>query len=176
MSLRTCWGVAAFAAYAAAIVAANWLTARHGMKPVGFGLHATAGTFCAGAALMLRNVLQDLLGIRLVIAAIAAGTLLSAATSPAHLVLASGAAFLTAEVLDTLVYTPLRRRGWIRAVLIASGAGALVDTVGFLYLAGFPVTWPGVLGQLVGKTWAIWLPTLAVVLWRRSRRGAPCAT
>ena len=60
-------------AYAAAIVSANRLTFRYGLIPVGFGLTATAGTYCAGCALMLRNQVQDLLGRGFVAATILAG-------------------------------------------------------------------------------------------------------
>ena len=121
---------------------------------------------------MFRNVLQETLGRYVVIAAIVAGAALSAATSPAALALASAVSFLVAELLDTLVYTPARRHGLVRAVLLASAAGAVVDSLGFLYLAGFPVTWHGVAGQLVGKGWAVWIPTAAIALWRRRRKSA----
>lgn len=157
--------------YAAAIVAANWLTARHGLVPVGFGLTATAGTYCAGAALMLRNLVQDTLGRRFVILAIGAGAALSALTSPA-LALASGVAFGVSELADTALYTPLRRRGWAQAVLPASLLGALADSLLFLSIAGLPVTARGVAGQLVGKTWSVWLPVAAVILARGVRRDA----
>lgn len=168
---RRTLGPLALTAYTAAIAAANWLTAHHGLIPVGFGLTATAGTYSAGAALMLRNTVQDTLGRWFVIAAIVAGAALSALTSPA-LALASGAAFGISELADTAVYTPLRRRGWARAVLPASLLGALLDTLLFLTLAGFPVTARGVAGQLAGKTWAVWLPVAAVALARRRRPGA----
>jgi queuosine precursor transporter len=165
-------GPIAVTAYAAAIVAANYLTTHYGLVPVGFGLTATAGIYCAGAALMLRNLVQDQLGRLAVVAAILAGAALSAITSPA-LALASGVAFGVSELVDTAVYTPLRKRGWARAVLPASLLGALIDTLLFLDLAGFPITTRGVLGQLVGKTWAVWLPVLLVTIARRARRAVP---
>lgn len=156
------------AAYIAAIVAANWLTNHYGLIPVGFGLTATAGTYCAGAALMLRNLVQDAAGRKAVVAAIVAGAALSALTSPA-LAVASGVAFGVSELADTGLYTPLRKRGWARAVIPASLLGALLDTLLFLSIAGFPVTTPGVMGQLVGKTWAVWLPVLVVAAVRGAR-------
>lgn len=159
----------ALTAYACAIAAANWLTAHHGLISVGFGLTATAGTYCAGIALMLRNVVQDALGRRFVVLAIVAGAALSALTSPA-LALASGVAFGVSELADTAAYTPLRRHGWARAVLPASFIGALLDSLLFLSIAGFPVTARGISGQLVGKTWAVWLPVAAVALLRGVRR------
>ena len=160
------------AAYIGAIVAANWLTNHYGLMPVGFGLTATAGTYCAGMALMLRNLVQDAVGRKGVVAAIVAGAALSALTSPA-LAVASGVAFGVSELADTAAYTPLRRHGWARAVIPASLLGALLDTLLFLSIAGFPVTTPGVMGQLVGKTWAVWLPVLLVTAYRGARRAVP---
>lgn len=164
-------GPAALTGYVGAIAAANWLTARYGMVPVGLGLAVTAGTFAAGAALLLRDTVQDTLGRRWVLAGITAGAALTWATSPA-LAVASTAAFLAAELADMGVYTPLRSRGWARAVLASNTVGAIVDTLLFLLLAGFPITAATVGGQLVGKlAWATVLPVLAVVTVRRWRRG-----
>lgn len=107
-------GAAALTAYILAIVAANWLTTHYGLVHTAPGLVTTAGTYAAGAALLLRDIVQDTLGWRWVLAGIATGAVLTAATSPA-LALASATAFLLAELLDTAVYTPLRARGWARA-------------------------------------------------------------
>lgn len=156
----------AVAAYAGAIVGANYLTTRHGMVPVGFGLTATAGTYSAGIALMLRNLVQDAYGRRAVLAAIAAGALLSALTAPS-LALASAVAFGVSETADTTVYTPLRRHGWTRAVLLASLLGAVVDSLVFLTLAGFPLTSRSLAGQLIAKQAAVWAALSMVATWKR---------
>ena len=161
--------VAVTTAYAAAIVSANRLTFRDGLIPVGFGLTATAGTYCAGCALMLRNQVQDLLGRGFVAATILAGAALSALTSPT-LALASGAALATGELIDTALYTPLRRTGWARAVLAASLIGAVLDTVVFLYIAGIPATGRSIAGQLIAKAWAVWVPVVLVAFLKRVRR------
>lgn len=164
-------GVLALTAYIAAIVAANWLTTRYGLVTVAPGLITTAGTFAAGAALLLRDVVQDTAGRAWVLAGIAIGAALTWATSPA-LAIASATAFLIAECADMAVYTPLRNRGWARAVLASNTIGAIVDTLLFLTLAGFPVTVATVGGQLVGKlAWATLLPVAAVIAVRRARRG-----
>nr|WP_202489684.1 VUT family protein [Streptomyces sp. SID8381] len=153
------------------MVAANWATSHYGLIPVGFGQTATAGTLAAGAALMLRNVVQDQLGRYAVVVSVLFGSLISALTSAPAVALASGCAVLVSELADTAVYTPLRKRGWVRAVLPATLLGALLDTVVFLSLAGLPV-WPQVPGQLVGKTWAVAVPVAAVIAARtvRARR------
>lgn len=164
-------GITTAIAYVGAIVAANWITNRYGLVGVGFGLTATAGTYAAGCALMLRNVVQDALGRPVVLLAILAGASLSAVTSSPALAIASGVAFGVSEVADMTVYTPLRKRGWAQAVIPASLVGALIDTFLFLRLAHFPVTVAGVLGQLVGKTWAVWLPVAVVIAVTGVRRA-----
>lgn len=161
----------AIATYIGSIVAANWLTNRYGMIPVGPGLAATAGTYAAGAALLLRDVVQDTGGRRAVVAAIAAGAGLSVWLSTPALAMASGAAFLISETADMAVYTPLRHRGWGRAALASGVVGAVVDTVVFLWLAGFPIL-AGLAGQLVGKAlWATAAPVAAVTTARMVRRA-----
>lgn len=166
-------GPAALTAYAGAITAANYLTAHHGMIPMGFGLTATAGTFAAGAALLARDAVQDILGRRWAAAGIGIGTILTAVTSPA-LAFASAAAFIVAELADMGVYTPLRTRGWARAALASGVIGALVDTLLFLRIANFPITAGSVGGQLVGKVlWATLLPVVLVVTVRGWRRVVP---
>lgn len=163
--------IAALLAYVAAVVAANWLTARFGFWPVGFGLATTAGTYAAGAALLARDFLQDVAGRCAVLAAIGIGAALSVWLSTPHLALASGVAFLVAEVADMAVYTPLRRKGWARAVLASNVVGGVLDTVVFLTLAGFPLA-AAMPGQLVGKiVWATAAPVLLISIIRTVRRA-----
>lgn len=170
---RKTLAVTAASAYVAAVTAANWTTSRYGMVTVLPGLVTTAGTYAAGAALIARDTVQDTAGRWGVLAAIAAGGTLTALTSPA-LAVASTMAFLIAECADMAVYTPLRRRGWARAVLASNAVGAVLDTLVFLTLAHFPVTGQSVGGQLAGKLlWATLLPVLAVTAVRRWRRAVP---
>jgi queuosine precursor transporter len=154
---------AALLGYIGCIVLANVVTARYGLVPVWPGLDTTAGTYAAGAALLLRDAVQETAGRRAVLAAIVAGGLISWLMSSPALALASAVAFLVAESADMAVYTPLRHRGWARAVLASNLVGAVLDTLLFLTLAGFPLTAGIVTGQLVGKLlWATLLPVLLV--------------
>ncbi|TMR13827.1 VUT family protein [Nonomuraea turkmeniaca] len=142
------------------------------MVAVGFALTATAGTYVAGLTLLLRDVLQDVLGRRAAVWAVLAGAGLSALLASWSLALASAVAFVVSELADMGVYTPLRRRGWTLAVVVSGLAGAAIDSVLFLYLAGFPV-WPSLPGQLIGKAWLTVVPALivaAVLAWRRAGR------
>jgi uncharacterized PurR-regulated membrane protein YhhQ (DUF165 family) len=147
------------AAFLACILAANYVTTAYGMIPVGFGLMATAGTYLAGMTFVLRDSLQDAAGKRWTLAAIAAGAALSFAVADPFIALASAVAFGLAELADLAIYTPLRKRGYIRAAIASNIVGAIVDTVIFLWIAGFPIM-DALLGQMVGKL----LITLAVVV------------
>lgn len=164
MTART---AAVAALYLGTIVAANYAITRYGLVPVGFGLLAPAGVYFAGAALAMRDGLQELGGRWAVVAAILAGAALSFVVADGRLALASAAAFLVSESIDFAVYTPLRERSRAGAVAASNVVGALVDTFLFLPLAGFPLAlWRG---QVLGKSWAI-LPALAVVLLVRRRQ------
>ena len=170
MSRRAALAVAAFAACAAT---ANYLTARYGLVPVGFGLMATAGTYAAGLALLARDAVHEVAGWRWVFVAVAFGAALSWATSSPRLAIASTVAFALAELADLAVYAPLRRHGWARAAVASGFVGSLIDTLVFLTIAGFPITTPVIGGQMVGKAlWATLLPVLAVAAWREVRRRA----
>lgn len=155
------------AAFLGCILAANFVTSRYGTSPVGFGLTATAGTYFAGATFVLRDTVQDALGKRTVLALIVLGALLSYAlavtwfaadakflppgVTPVSVAIASGVAFLASEAADFAVYTPMRRRGYVRAAVASNVVGALVDTFLFLRIAGFDITSQVVAGQMVGK-------------------------
>lgn len=132
------------------ILAANVITSSLGMVPVGFGLVATAGTYFAGATFILRDALQDVAGKRWTLAVIALGAALSFLVSDPFIALASAVAFGLSELADLAVYTPLRKRGYIRAAIASNIVGAFVDTVAFLAIAGFPVV-AALPGQMVGK-------------------------
>jgi len=142
----------ALIAYIGSIVAANWMTSTFGLVPIGFGLLVTAGTFAAGFALVARDGVQVTSGKWMVLAAILVGAGISYFTSSPALAAASGIAFLCGELVDLGVFTPLRDRNLPLAVLLSSVVSAPVDTVLFLWLAGFGLSWQAVLGQFIVKT------------------------
>lgn len=154
--------------YAATIVAANWMTATFGLVPIGFGLAVTAGTFAAGLALVARDAVQLTAGRLVAVAAIVVGALVSAWTSTPAIAVASGVAFLASELVDMAIFSPLRRRSVAGAVVVSSIVSAPVDTVLFLHIAGFGVTWQAVLGQFLVKT-AMALLAAGVIVWRGRR-------
>jgi hypothetical protein len=155
------------AGYIGSIVAANWATAAFGLVPIGFGLMVTAGTFAAGAAMILRDGIQQTSPRWAVPVAILVGAALSYVLAGPALAFASGVAFLVSELADWAVYSPVRGRSVPLAVLASSVVAAPIDTAGFLWLAEFPVTWPAIIGQFLVKTGMAGL----VALWlaRRSK-------
>lgn len=155
------------ALYVATIFAANLAIQTIGVVPVGFGLVAPAGVYFAGLAFTLRDLAQDHLGRWWTIGAILAGAALSALISP-QFALASGLAFLFSELADMAVYTPLRQRHWIGAVVASNVVGFVVDSILFLALAFGSLDF--LAGQLVGKVWMTAAAVAILWLWRRSRR------
>jgi uncharacterized PurR-regulated membrane protein YhhQ (DUF165 family) len=158
-------GVLASALYILSIYLANWLIVRFGLVPVGFGLYAPAGVFVAGAAFVLRDAVQEELGIPWVLLAIAAGAVLSTAVAPLRLAFASGFAFLVSELADFAVYTPIRRRSWTLAAVLSNTVGAVVDSLLFLWLAFGTIA--NVAGLILGK----WYVTLPIVIWWGVRKA-----
>jgi hypothetical protein len=135
----------------ATIALANWLVSTFGLIPAGLGLLVPAGTYAAGLALGLRDALHESGGLRWVLGTIAVGIAVSALLGDGRIAFASAVAFGVAELLDLAVYTPLRDRQWHTAVAASNTVGAIADTVLFLTIAGFGLSWAAVGGQLLVK-------------------------
>jgi hypothetical protein len=154
--------------FVATIFGANWAIETYGLVPVGPDLIAPAGVYFAGLAFTFRDLAQDRVGRLWIVAAIVVGALISGLVST-KFAMASGVAFLVSELLDFAVYTPLRRRNWIGAVVASNIVGLVADSVVFLALAFGSLQY--LPGQVIGKAW---MTLLAVaVLWLLRRRLAP---
>jgi uncharacterized PurR-regulated membrane protein YhhQ (DUF165 family) len=156
---------------------ANWLIQHAGtlcvpdgpcLIPVAPGLMAPSGVITVGAALVLRDVVQRCIGARFGLLAIAIGVALSAFLAPSALIFASGSAFALGELTDFAIYTPLQRRQLTAAIVAASLAGIVIDSIVFLSLAFGNLDF--LFGQIIGKAWAV---LFAVPLVRLLRRVAP---
>ena len=159
-------GIVALIGYIATIFAANWAIVTFGLVPVGFGLLAPAGVYFAGLAFTLRDATQEYLGKRFAVLAVVAGASLSALVSP-QFALASGAAFLLSELADFAVYTPLRARSWLAAVLASNVVGLVIDSALFLWLAFGSLDF--LIGQVVGKAWITLLAVALISAYRFTR-------
>ena len=169
-----------FLGYVVSILLANWLVAN--LPPIVVWplpeLRAPAGVLAAGFVFSFRNLTQETLGRRFSVLAILLGAALSWLISgdsdlggPLRLPLASGFAFLLSETLDFAVYTPIRRRGWVRAMLASDLAGQVLDSVIFLTSAFGAGGLAFLAGQIVGKAWCTWVTVAIMILVRRSVPG-----
>lgn len=155
-------------AFLAAIVAANAALERWGIVGLGPWM-VPAGVYFAGLTFGLRDATQELGGRAWTVGLIVLGAVLSAFIDPTF-ALASGTAFLFAELADFLAYQPLRERHWTWAVVVSNLVGSAVDSVLFLWLAGFGVTVEGVTGMVVGK-FLMTAVAIPIVWWARNRRA-----
>lgn len=169
--------VALTVAFATTIPIANWLIGNVGtncipdgpcLVPVGFGLHAPSGVLVIGAALVLRDMVQESGGAKAALLAILIGAALSWFLAPPAIVIASVAAFALAETADLAVYTPLRQRQLGLAVLASGIVGAVVDSAVFLWLAFGSLAF--IEGQVLGKAWMS-VAAFAVLLLLRYRKA-----
>lgn len=171
--------LAAVAAFALTVPAANWLIGNVGIQfepngphliPVGFGLMAPSGVLMVGAGLVLRDIVHELGGWKAALIAIVLGAVLSWFVAAPALVIASVAAFILAETADLLVYVPLRRRQLGLAVLASGLVGAAIDSAVFLWLAFGSLAF--IEGQIVGKLWMSLLAAVVLFAVRSTARGA----
>lgn len=170
-------GLVCFALFLGSIPLANWMILHVGtvcvaggpcLVPVAPGVMAPSGVLTVGFALVLRDVVQRCLGPVWGLGAVLAGTLVSTLLADPQVVAASAAAFLLSEGADFAVYTPLARRGLMRAVIASSLVGLVVDSLVFLTIAfGSLAFLPG---QILGKAWAV---MLSIPLIRLARRLTP---
>lgn len=167
-------GAIFLALFAACIPLSNWMLSNIGtvcpangpcLIPIGFGLMAPSGVVVVGAALLFRDLVQRRLGLNWALLAIAIGALLSWMVAPPALVVASVVAFLFSELADLAVFTPLQRRGLVRAVFLSSLVGLVLDSLIFLQLAFGNLDF--LVEQIVGKTWIVLATLPLVALLRR---------
>lgn len=150
------------ALYIGTIPGANYLIGHVGtvcipqgpcLIPVAPGILAPSGVLMIGCALLLRDLVQRRYGASWSLGCIGAGTVLSFLIAPPTLALASGVAFLSSELTDFAVYTPLARRRFYTALIASCMAGAVVDSAMFLWLAFGTVD--HLAGQVIGKAYAV---------------------
>ncbi len=126
------------AAMAFIVAASNFLV----QYPFGhFGLEnvLTWGAFTYPVAFLVTDLTNRRFGPgaarRVVLAGFAIAVALSVWLATPRIAIASGAAFLAAQMLDVTIFDWLRRQAWWRAPLISTIIGSILDTVIFFSLA-----------------------------------------
>ena len=117
----------------AIVAASNWLV----QFPINDWL--TWGAVTYPASFLVTDLTTRLQGPararRVVAVGFAVGVMLSWWLATPRIALASGTAFLTAQLLDIAVFQRLRQGAWWRAPLVSSIVGSTVDTAIFFTLA-----------------------------------------
>ena len=102
----------------------------------------TLGAFTYPFAFLVTDTANRLLGPaaarRVVFAGFLLAVVLSIWLATPRIAIASGTAFLIAQLLDVAVFDRLRAGSWWRAPLVSSTLGSMVDTVLFFTLAFAP--------------------------------------
>lgn len=145
--------------YLVTIPIANWFINHIGNQdfpggphtiPVGFGFAAPSGVLLIGVALFARDYIQQQFGRKTTLIAIAIGVIISYLIDP-MVATASAVAFALGELGDFAVFTKVKERSLVAAVVASGVIGGIIDSVVFLQIAfGSTMYWEG---QVIGKTW-----------------------
>ena len=147
------------------IVASNILV-QYPFTPFGLENYFSWGAFSYPVAFLVTDLTNRRLGARrtriVVVVGFVVAVILSVYFATPRIALASGSAFLVAQLLDVQIFDRLRNSiRWWRAPLFSSLAGSLIDTALFFTLAfwgsGMPVADYALAGvQVLAPIWVAW--------------------
>jgi len=152
--------VLSIVAMAIVIVASNFLV------PVQINSWLTWGTLTYPFAFLITDLMNRYFGVSkarlLVYAGFAVGVMASLYIADPRIALASGVAFLTAQLLDVSVFDKLRSKDWWVAPFTSSVISTVFDTFLFYALAfvGTGVIWPQLAVGDLGVKWVVALVAL----------------
>lgn len=134
--------IIAIAAMCAVVAASNFLVQFPVQGTIGALNMAdllTWGAFTYPAAFLVTDLTNRRFGPakarQVVFAGFLLAVILSVVLATPRIAIASGTAFLVAQLLDVTVFDKLRQAAWWRAPLISSFAGSAIDTVLFFSIA-----------------------------------------
>lgn len=120
------------------VAASNWLV-QFPFDHFGLGEILTWGAFSYPIAFLVNDLCNRRLGPgaarRVVVAGFVLAVILSVWLATPRIAIASGTAFLTAQLLDISVFSALRRQDWWKAPLLSTIAGSVLDTIIFFSVA-----------------------------------------
>ena len=128
-----------FVAAMAAVVAASNYLVQFPVTQFGLGEILTWGAFTYPVAFLVNDLTNRRFGMQAARAVVALGFVLAVAASVGlatpRIAIASGSAFLLAQLLDATIFDRLRRSAWWKAPFISTLLGSVIDTVLFFGLA-----------------------------------------
>lgn len=126
------------AAMCAVVVASNILV-QYPVGQLGLADYLTWGAFTYPVAFFITDLTNRRFGVamarRVVVAGFVCAVALSIYLATPRIALASGSAFLCAQLLDVTMFDRLRRNSWWQAPLLSSVVGSALDTLLFFSLA-----------------------------------------
>ncbi len=132
-----------FVAAMTLVVVASNILVQFPFNHFGFGELLTWGAFTYPVAFLVNDLANRRYGKatarRVVIAGFVVAVILSVWLATPRIAIASGAAFLTGQLLDIQVFDRLRRQTWWKAPFMATIFGSTLDTVIFFTLALSPM-------------------------------------
>ena len=127
---------------------------------------APIGVYFAGLVFAIRDALHETSNKYWILGAIIVGAIVSYSLEDGgKIAVASGSAFLFSELADFAVYSPVRAKGKIKALLASNAVGLVADSTLFLYLAFGSLEFLS--GQVVAKEYM----TAGVILLMFAYRG-----
>ncbi|HMQ58368.1 MAG TPA: queuosine precursor transporter [Rhizobiaceae bacterium] len=128
-----------FVALMALVVAASNVLVQFPFAHFGLGELLTWGAFTYPVAFLVNDLTNRRFGVSAARKVVLAGFVLAVAMSvwlaTPRIAIASGTAFLVAQMLDATVFNSLRRQAWWRAPFISTLLGSALDTAIFFSLA-----------------------------------------
>jgi uncharacterized PurR-regulated membrane protein YhhQ (DUF165 family) len=131
----------------AIIVTVSNFAVQFPIKAFGLGDYLTWGAFTYPFSFFVNELTNRRYGPaaarQVVYVGFVVAIVLSALIATPRIAVASGTAFLIAQLLDVFVFDWLRRQTWWRAPFLSAAGGSAVDTAVFFSLAfvGTPVPW-----------------------------------
>lgn len=136
-----------FVAAMAVIVAVSNVLVQYTFEHFGLGEILTWGAFTYPVAFLVNDLTNRRFGAgaarRVVLAGFVIAVALSVWLATPRIAIASGSAFLAAQLLDTVVFDRLRGQAWWHAPFLSTLIGSALDTVLFFGLA-FSGTFAGI--------------------------------
>jgi uncharacterized PurR-regulated membrane protein YhhQ (DUF165 family) len=127
----------------------------------------TWGAFTFPVAFLVTDLTNRALGAaaarRVAWAGFAIAVVVSFGLAPWRIAVASGAAFIVAQLLDIAVFNRLRAQSWWQAPLIGSVVASVIDTLIFFFIAfaGTDLDWRQLAAGDLGIKWLMALVLLA---------------
>jgi uncharacterized PurR-regulated membrane protein YhhQ (DUF165 family) len=132
-------GLAPFIMMMAGVVALSNYLVQFPFLHFGLGDLLTWGAFTYPVAFLVNDLTNRRFGVaaarRVVMVGFLLAVILSAWLATPRIALASGTAFLAAQLVDASIFDRLRREAWWHAPLISSVIGSLLDTLLFFGIA-----------------------------------------